>query len=101
VGDAPARDVPYELRAEGFVVIARDVALYQYIPSDKRIVPLALDLPECQVQNDSLVIGGNVFIGNTIVGAPVGFAVSEEGISIGAQLPSRLAKLVSPASSDR
>lgn len=93
LGDEPAPGVTYEPSFSGFKILKNGLALYQYDPTEKRLESLSLGLPDCEVTSSAIRIGNNQFSGNSIVGFGVGLAVTPEGISVGAPLPSGLARL--------
>ncbi|SRR5258706_10108209 len=93
LGDQPAPGVTFEPSFSGFKIFKNGLALYLYDSTEKRLESLSLGLPECQVTPSAIRIGTNQFAGNSIVGFGVGLAVTPEGISFGAPLPSGLARL--------
>lgn len=93
LADKPADGIEFVPSVDGFRIADDGKDLYNYNPHDRILTGLALQLPEVQITEESIRIGGNVFSGNMVIGSAVGIAVSEGGMSIGAPLPPELAKL--------
>ncbi len=93
LADEPAPGVSFRPRVDGFVFLKDGVELYSYNPREKAISSIALGLPDVQIGASGTRIGGSLFSGNVVTGSPVGVAVSERGIAIGAPLPQKLARL--------
>jgi hypothetical protein len=94
LGDEPAPGVAFRLRIDGVVILRNGVELYSYDPREKTLSSLSLGLPEVQISAAGTRIGTNSFSGNVLTGPDVGIAVSREGISLGAPLPPKLARLI-------
>jgi hypothetical protein len=93
LADEPAPDVDFRLRVDGVVILRNGIELYSYNAREKSLSSLSLDLPDVQISASGTRIGTNWFTGNVVAGHGVGIAVSKEGISLGAPLPTKLAKL--------
>ncbi|MFN0074556.1 MAG: hypothetical protein ACKVVP_24000 [Chloroflexota bacterium] len=94
LGDQPAPGVEFRPRIDGFVVLNGENDLYSYNPTEKLLVSVSLNLPDCQITQLGTRVGSSVFSGNFISGTGVGIAVSDSGIAMGAPLPSKLATFV-------
>jgi hypothetical protein len=94
VGDQPAPDTSFRPSVEGFVILKDGKELYSYNATEKRLTSISLGLPECEITATGTRVGSNEFSGNVISGFGVGIAVTPNGLSIGAPLPSGLARLV-------
>ena len=93
LADEPAPGVEFRPRVDGVVILQNGLELYSYNPREKTLSGLSLGLPEVQISATGTRIGTNWFSGNVVTGYGVGIAVSKEGISLGAPLPPKLAKL--------
>jgi hypothetical protein len=93
LADEPAPGVGFSPRLDGIVILQDGVELYNYNPREKTLSSLSLELPEVQISSTGTRVGSNWFSGNVVVGSGVGLAVYKEGISLGAPLPQKLAKL--------
>jgi hypothetical protein len=93
LADEPAPGVGFRPRVDGVVILQDGVELYSYNPQEKTLSSLSLGLPEVQLSSAGTRIGSNWFSGNVVAGYGVGLAVNKEGISLGAPLPPKLAKL--------
>lgn len=94
VGDKPAPEVEFKPIIEGFEILDSGNSIYSYNPEEKLLCSINLELPDCQISQWEIRVGTNVFSGNVVAGFGVGIAVTKDGISMGAPLPSNLAKLV-------
>ena len=94
LADAPAPGVPFRPRVDGVCILKEGTELYTYNAVDKVLTSITLDLPQCEIGETGIRIGGSTFSGNVISGVPVGIAVTPKGIGMGAPLPPGLAKLV-------
>jgi hypothetical protein len=94
LGDKPAPGVEFAPSLDGFQVLAGGDVLYNYNPTERILTGVRLPLPECQISPTRTRIGSNTFSSNTVTGFEVGIRVTEDGIAIGARLPSKLAALV-------
>ena len=94
LGDKPAPNISYEPTLDGFKILKDGEALYNYNPSEKILRSISLGLPECEIREFEIRIGGGTFSGNIVSGYGVGIVVTKEGIGMGAPLPKGLAKLV-------
>lgn len=93
LADEPAPGVDFRPLFDGVVILQNGVELYSYNPREKTLSSLSLLLPEVQISATGTRIGTNEFSGNVVSGSGVGIAVSKDGISFGAPLPAKLAKL--------
>ena len=93
LADEPAPGVAFRPGVDGVVILQNDVELYIYNPREKTLSSLSLGLPEVQIGATGTRIGSNWFSGNVVTGFGVGIAVSREGISFGAPVPAKLARL--------
>jgi hypothetical protein len=93
LADEPAPGVDFRPRIDGVVILQNGVELYAYNPREKTLSSLSLGLPEVQISATGTRIGTNSFSGSVVTGYGVGISVSREGISLGAPLPPKLAKL--------
>ena len=94
LADAPAPGISFEPTFSGFKILENRLALYLYDPKEKRLENINLGLPDCEITPSGIRIGSNYFANNVIFGSPVGFAVTPQGIAIGASLPADLAQLI-------
>ena len=94
VGDKPAPGVEFVPTLDGFEILLNGEAIYSYNPTEKKLISITLRLPDCQISPAETRIGTNVFSMNIVAGFPVGIAVSEKGIALGAPIPPGLAKLI-------
>ena len=94
IGNKPAPKISYEVIEDGFKILSNSIPVYSFLPNNGTISAIELDLPDCQIQNDGIRIGSNLFSGNVVAGAAVGIVVDEQGIAMGAPLPEGLAKFV-------
>lgn len=98
LGDRPAPGVAYLPQAGGFRILGEgNQTLYVYEPERKRLTGVELRLPEVEVTPNAVRVGSNSFRGNVIAGCPVGIAVSETSITLGAELPPGLTMLGVPS----
>lgn len=93
LADEPAPGVGFRPRFDGVVILQGDVELYNYNPREKAISSITLDLPDVEISAGGIRIGTNRFAGNLVAGSGVGFAISKEGVAVGAALPHGLAIL--------
>jgi len=93
LADQPAPGVGFRPWLDGIVILQDGAELYSYNPREKTLSSLSLGLPEVEISATGTRIGTNWFSGNVVTGFGVGVAVSKEGISLGAPLPARLARL--------
>jgi len=94
LGDKPAPGVEFVPGIDGFRIFGNGKELYRYDPAKKTLSSIGLGLPECEIGRWQIRVGSNIFSGNTIAGFDVGIAIKEDGIAVGAPLPSGLARLV-------
>lgn len=94
LGDEPAPGVAYApIIEEGFQILRGGKPVYSYYSAEKRLASQDSRLPDCEIRPWEIRVGGAVFAGNVVEGSPVGIAVTESGIAMGARLPPNLAKL--------
>lgn len=94
VGDVPAPGVEYRPAVEGFIVMQGAADLYLFDATRHRIIPLGLDLPECEISSDQMRIGNSILRRNAIRGFGVGVLVTPGGgLALGAPIPPGLAPL--------
>jgi len=91
VADEPAPGVEFLLRLDGVVILRDGIELYTYNQRDKSITSKSLGLPDVEIGDQTIRIGGLSLTGNLVSGSGVGVAVSKSGIAIGAPLPPGLA----------
>lgn len=95
LGDKPAPNIQYELIEDGFKIMKDEKDLYSFDSKKHIITATSLNLPECEIQNNAIRVGTNIFSGNMVMGSGVGIFVDEQGgMGMGAPLPEGLAKLV-------
>ena len=93
LADAPAPGVEFLPDVDGFT-IRTSAGEYKYNPLTKTLSDPTGRLPDVQISVDGIRIGSNFVGGGTVSGFGVGIAISEDGIALGAPLPSGLAALV-------
>ncbi|MEZ4773884.1 MAG: hypothetical protein R3D00_11935 [Bacteroidia bacterium] len=94
LGDRPAPDIEYYPNSDGFIIKKNGNELYHFDPKQKIISSISVGhLPTCKIFSNAIMIGENVFSTNTILGASVGLSVTEDGVSMGASLPTNLTRL--------
>jgi hypothetical protein len=93
LADEPAPGVGFRPELDGIVIVKEGTELYKYNQGGKTISSLGLGLPDIQISVEGTRVGTNWFSRNVFVGSGVGLAVSKEGISLAAPLPSKLARL--------
>jgi hypothetical protein len=94
VSDVPAEDITFSPNLDGFIIIKDSQELYNYNPTDHSIRSITLNLPEIKIKGDEITVGTSTFSGNRVYGYSVGIRVSENGMALGAPMPSNLAKLI-------
>ncbi len=99
LGDKPAPGVAFTPTIDGIAILSpQREELYLYSPAERRLSTDRLNLPDCQILPDKILVGTNAFSSNMVSGFGVGIAITEHGISIGGPLPPGLARLNAEAS---
>jgi hypothetical protein len=93
LADRPAPGIEYTPSIEGFQIFHNGNPSYSYSPSQKKLSSLESKLPDCEIGSSEIKVGSNVFSGNSIVGAEVGIAITEQSVGLGSRLPEGLANL--------
>ena len=94
LGDQPAPKIEYTPTVDGFVILSEGARLYSYHVDQKLLEGIGLDLPNCTIREDGILIGTNLLSGNIVGGSAIGVVVNERGIGLGAPMPPGLAQLV-------
>lgn len=94
LGDKPAPGIEFVPIIDGFEIMYKGQSVYRYNPSEKILSMIGSRIIECQISGSQIRVGSNTFSGNVFSGFAVGMIVSEDGISIGAPLPPKLARLI-------
>lgn len=93
VGDEPAPNIEFLPTGDGFKILSNRKELYTYNPRHKTLTSISLGLPECQIGKGETRVGTSILSGNFIAESGVGIAVTQNGMAIGAPLPTGLAEL--------
>jgi len=94
IGDKPAEGIEYVPTLDGGItILSARKELYSYNPHVRRISSIALNLPDCEIDEDSIRVAGMTISGNVQGGSPVGFKIDEHSVEMGGPLPHGLAKV--------
>lgn len=94
ISDRPAPGIEYAERDEGIVIFQMGKEAYLYSPAKKLLRDLMGSLPECEVTDAGIRVGGSRFSGNMVVGSGVGIGVTEQSVYMGGPMPEGLAPLL-------
>ncbi|MBI3410417.1 MAG: hypothetical protein HY040_18925 [Planctomycetes bacterium] len=94
--DSPAAEIEYTPTMEdgGVTILGGGRQLYSYNPGNKALTSITLGLPECQILEDGIRVGTNIFSGNVTFGSAIGFHVTQHGVGMGANFPPELGRLM-------
>jgi hypothetical protein len=92
--DKLAPDIEFIPTSDGSsIILAAHKKLYSYNPSVKRLSNISLNLPDCEIDNDSIRVRGLYISGNIVVGGAVGLKIDENDVVMATDLPPGLANL--------
>lgn len=94
LADHPAPGVEYSEQEDGCVIYGDAGPVFFFSGQRKLLRDVTGELPECRIAADHIRIGASTVKLGMIRGFPVGIAIGEGSLVVGAQMPAGLAPLV-------
>ena len=93
IKDRPAPGTEFAEQEDGFLIFKNNQAAYFYSPRRHILRDTVGALPECEITNDRIRVGGSTLQNCAVGGFGVGVGVTENGFFIGGPIPPGLAPL--------